>query len=50
MEELQKLEKMIHRKLGGRFSLKHRNNGKGKLIFDYSDIDELKQVISKLGH
>jgi ParB family chromosome partitioning protein len=50
IEEMQKLEKMIHKKLGGRFSLKHRSNGKGKLIFDYADIDELKQMINKLEH
>ena len=46
--ELTALEKQLHNKLGKGFSIKHRASGKGKLVFDYNDIDELKRLIKQI--
>lgn len=49
MDEIHEIEQRIAGKLGGRFSIKHRPNGKGKLVFDYANVDELKRLISQIG-
>lgn len=49
MDEIREIEQRIVDKLGERVSIKHRANGKGKLVFDYANVDELKQLISQIG-
>ncbi|KKM82753.1 hypothetical protein LCGC14_1316300, partial [marine sediment metagenome] len=49
VEEIDELEHRISHKLGKGFSIKHRPNGKGKLVFDYTNVDELKNLIEQLG-
>ena|SRR5690554_1245670 len=48
MDEIHEIEQRIADKLGTRFSIKHRANGKGKLVFDYANVDELKQLINQI--
>lgn len=45
--EIHEIEKLLNDKLGAGFSIKHRANGKGKLVFDYRNVDELKTLINK---
>lgn len=47
-QEISQLENLLSERLGKKFSLKHRANGKGKLVFDYADVAELKALIEKL--
>lgn len=47
--DIQEIEQRISSKLGKGISIKHRANGKGKLVYDYSNIDELKNLIKQLG-
>lgn len=49
LEEIERIEQRITDKLGKGFSIKHRPNGKGKLVFDYSNVDELKRLIKQIG-
>ena len=49
LEEIEQIEKRLTDKLGKAASIKHRPNGKGKLVFDYADVDELKQLIKQMG-
>ena len=49
IEEIHAIEKKIMDKLGKGASIKHRANGKGKLVFDYADVDELKRLIRQMG-
>jgi ParB family chromosome partitioning protein len=49
LEEIERIEQRIADKLGTGFSIKHRPNGKGKLVFDYSNVDELKRLIKQIG-
>ncbi|HAO25679.1 MAG TPA: chromosome partitioning protein ParB, partial [Methylophaga sp.] len=49
LEEIERLEQRLAEKLGKGFSIKHRANGKGKLVFDYSNVDELKHLIKQIG-
>ncbi len=48
IEELEKIEKQISDKLGDRVTVKHGKNGKGKLVIDYSDLDELRKLAKRL--
>lgn len=48
-DELQAIEQQLVNKLGKGISLKHRSNGKGKLVFNYADIEELKTLIKQIG-
>lgn len=47
LEELDKIEALISSKLSGKFALKHSATGKGKLVIDYSNMDDLKALITK---
>jgi ParB family chromosome partitioning protein len=47
--DIEELEKRIASKLGKGISIKHRANGKGKLVFDYANIDELKNLMKQIG-
>jgi len=47
-EEIAKLEAMINDKLGKGFAIKHTSKGKGKLVIDYNDVDELKKIIKRI--
>jgi ParB family chromosome partitioning protein len=47
--DIQEIEQRISSKLGKGISIKHRANGKGKLVYDYANIDELKNLIKQLG-
>lgn len=49
VEEIEQIEQRIMEKLGNGFSIKHRPNGKGKLVFDYANVDELKRLIKQIG-
>lgn len=49
LEEINEIEQRIADKLGNGFSIKHRANGKGKLVFDYANVDELKRLIKQIG-
>ncbi len=47
-EELNTIEKLISDKLGSRFVLKHSASGKGKLVIDYSDVADLREIIKRI--
>ncbi|SFK03071.1 ParB/RepB/Spo0J family partition protein [Methylophaga sulfidovorans] len=47
--DIEELEKRIANRLGKGISIKHRANGKGKLVFDYANIDELKNLMKQIG-
>jgi len=48
LEELDKIEQLIKEKLDHHFSVKHTASGKGKLVIDYADVDDLKKIIKKI--
>ncbi|MBL1320989.1 MAG: ParB/RepB/Spo0J family partition protein [Methylophaga sp.] len=48
LEELDNIEKLIADKLGQRFVLKHSASGKGKLVIDYSDVADLREIVKQL--
>lgn len=48
-KEITEIEQRIADKLGSGVSIKHRANGKGKLVFDYANVDELKRLIKQIG-
>jgi ParB family chromosome partitioning protein len=48
VEELDNIEKLITDKLGKRFALKHSASGKGKLVIDYSDVADLREIVQRL--
>lgn len=48
LEELEKVEQLISEKLDHRFAVKHTASGKGKLVIDYRDIDDLKKIVKKI--
>jgi len=47
LNELDKIETLISSKLSGKFALKHSATGKGKLVLDYSNMDDLKELITR---
>ena len=47
-QELDKIEQLINNKLGDRFALKHTASGKGKLVIDYADVAELKNIVQRI--
>ncbi|MBE9532957.1 MAG: ParB/RepB/Spo0J family partition protein, partial [Proteobacteria bacterium] len=47
LDELDKIETLIGSKLSSKFALKHSATGKGKLVIDYSNMDDLKKLITK---
>jgi ParB family chromosome partitioning protein len=48
LEELEKIEALIKEKLGKGYAIKHSASGKGKLVIDYTDVEELKKLIKRL--
>ena len=48
LEELDQVESLIKEKLGEGFSVKHSVSGKGKLLIDYSNVEELKKLVKRL--
>jgi ParB family chromosome partitioning protein len=46
-EVIANIEKMIDEKLGKGFAIKHTKKGKGKLVIDYKDIDDLKKILKR---
>lgn len=48
VDELTEIEKLINDKLGKRFTLKHSVSGKGKLVIDYSDVADLKEIVKRI--
>ncbi|MFW5426945.1 MAG: ParB/RepB/Spo0J family partition protein [Methylophagaceae bacterium] len=48
LEELDNIEKLIAGKLGQRFALKHSASGKGKLVIDYSDVADLREIVKRI--
>ncbi len=48
LEEINKIEYLISEKLGDRFAVKHSASGKGKLVIDYSDIADLKEIVKRI--
>jgi ParB family chromosome partitioning protein len=48
LEELDKIEQLISKKLGDRFTVKHLASGKGKLVIDYSDMADLKDIVKRM--
>ena len=48
LEEIDKIEQLISNKLGDRFVIKHAASGKGKLVIDYSDIADLRDIVKRI--
>jgi len=48
LAELDKIERVIKQKLDHPFSVKHTVSGKGKLIIDYANVDDLKKIVKKI--
>lgn len=47
-QEVASLEAMINEKLGAGYAIKHTSKGKGKLVINYNDVDELKKIIKRI--
>ena len=48
LEEIDKVESLIKEKLGNGYTVKHSASGKGKLVVDYSNVEELKKLVKRL--
>lgn len=48
VEELEKIEKQISDKLGDKVTVKHGRNGRGKLVIDYTDLEQLRKLAKRL--
>ena len=48
LEEINKIEYLISEKLGDRFAVKHSATGKGKLVIDYADVADLKDIVKRI--
>lgn len=48
LDEIDKIEQIISKKLGDRFAIKHAASGKGKLVIDYSDIADLRNIVKRI--
>jgi len=48
LEEINKIEYLISEKFGDRFAIKHTASGKGKLVIDYSDVADLKDIVKRI--
>jgi ParB family chromosome partitioning protein len=48
LAELDKIEQLIKEKLDHPFSVKHTASGKGKLVIDYANVDDLKKIVKKI--
>jgi ParB family chromosome partitioning protein len=48
LAELDKIEQLIKDKLDHHFSVKHTASGKGKLVIDYANVEDLKQIVKKI--
>jgi ParB family chromosome partitioning protein len=46
-EAIASIEKMIDEKLGKGFAIKHTKKGRGKLVIDYKDVDDLKKILKR---
>ena len=48
LEEITELEKSIQKKLDAALSIKHNASGKGRLVINYKNVDELKKIIRRI--
>ena len=48
LAELDQVEILIKEKLGEGFSVKHSASGKGRLMIDYRNVDDLKKLVKRL--
>lgn len=48
LAEIDQLENLIKEKLGHGFAVKHSASGKGKLVIDYTNVEELKKLVKRL--
>jgi ParB family transcriptional regulator, chromosome partitioning protein len=48
LEEINNVETLIKEKLGSGFAVKHSASGKGKLVIDYSNVEELNKLVKRL--
>tara|TARA_R110002050_G_scaffold269917_2_gene412576 strand:- start:117606 stop:118463 length:858 start_codon:yes stop_codon:yes gene_type:complete len=48
LEEITQIESLVSEKFGDKFAIKHTVSGKGKLVIDYADVSELKQIIKRI--
>ena len=48
LAELDQVESLIKEKLGEGFSVKHSASGKGRLMIDYRNVDDLKKLVKRL--
>jgi ParB family chromosome partitioning protein len=48
MDEISEIEQFIKQKLDAAFSIKHSASGKGRLVINYRNVDELKKIIKRI--
>ncbi len=48
LEQLDEIEQAIKQKLDSAFSIKHTASGKGRLVINYRNVDELKKFIKRI--
>ena len=48
LKEINKVETLIKENLGSGFAVKHSVSGKGKLVIDYGNVEELKKLVKQL--
>jgi ParB family transcriptional regulator, chromosome partitioning protein len=48
LEEIQQMEALIKQKLDSAFSIQHKASGKGRLVINYRNVDELKKLIKRI--
>ncbi|OUR70999.1 chromosome partitioning protein ParB [Methylophaga sp. 42_8_T64] len=48
LEEINTIQNLIKEKLGSGYTVKHSASGKGRLVVDYSNVDELKKLVKRL--
>lgn len=48
LKEINKVETLIKENLGSGFAVKHSVSGKGKLVIDYGNVEELNKLVKRL--
>ncbi len=46
--DIQRLQEDLSSKLGARVTIRHSKSGKGKLLIDYSDLDQLEGLLARI--
>jgi len=46
--DIKRLQDSVSERLGAQVDVQHKSNGKGKLVINYSSLDELDGILNKI--